>query len=303
MNYGGFIFLGVFAALVSSWCGLVLAPYFQLGRQGPVEIKETGVLYPQARPGLAARGAGVYVAQGCAYCHSQEVRQSGVELNVTARQWGTNTAEVVAALQRARPELDRAGAERLVQQPPPVRLLTNTTLREAEHAIRQFQETGAEVELAPIRPLGADLERGWGRRRSVAQDYLRDAPVQPGTQRWGPDLANFGNRQTNAAVLFKRLLDPQSVMPGTVMPPYRYLFEKHPVRAGRRPSPDAIVLKENGVDYVYEPTTEARALVAYLLSLRADEILPETPMTKPPVVAAAPNGAGSAASVAQPPSP
>lgn len=300
MNYGGFIFLGVFAALVSSWGGLVLAPYFQLGRQGPVEIKETGALYPPARPGLAARGAAVYVAQGCAYCHSQEVRQSGVELNVTARQWGTNTAEVVAALQRAKPGLDRAEAERLVQQPPPVRLLANATLREAEHAIRQFQETGADVELAPIRPLGADIERGWGRRRSVAQDYLRDAPVQLGTQRWGPDLANFGTRQTNAAVLFKRLLDPQSVMPGTVMPPYRYLFAKRPVRAGHPPAADAIVLKENGVDYAYEPTTDARALVAYLLSLQADEILPETPMTKPPVAAAAP---AAAAPVTNPPPP
>jgi hypothetical protein len=36
---------------------------------------------------------------------------------------------------------------------------------------------------------GADLARGWGRRRTVARDYLRDQPVMLGTVRFGPDLA------------------------------------------------------------------------------------------------------------------
>src|SRR4051812_7994171 len=45
-----------------------------------------------------------------------------------------------------------------------------------------------------VRPaeLGSDLDRGWGRRRSVARDYIFDEPVMLGSQRIGPDLANFG---------------------------------------------------------------------------------------------------------------
>src|SRR5262245_8561870 len=39
---------------------------------------------------------------------------------------------------------------------------------------------------------GTDIHRGWGRRFTVAQDYLNDDPVMLGSLRIGPDLANIG---------------------------------------------------------------------------------------------------------------
>ena len=41
---------------------------------------------------------------------------------------------------------------------------------------------------------GPDIARGWGVRQSVAEDYLYDDPVQLGSLRAGPDLADVGVR-------------------------------------------------------------------------------------------------------------
>jgi len=60
------------------------------------------------------------------------------------------------------------------------------------------------------------------------------------------------------------------------MPPFRFLFEKRKIRG--QPSPDALVLpREEAPAPGYEvvPKPEAKALVAYLLSLKANAPLPE----------------------------
>ena len=41
---------------------------------------------------------------------------------------------------------------------------------------------------------GADYERGWGERQSVARDYILQERVLLGTMRTGPDLLNVGDR-------------------------------------------------------------------------------------------------------------
>jgi cytochrome c oxidase cbb3-type subunit 2 len=81
------------------------------------------------------------------------------------------------------------------------------------------------------------------------------------------------------------------------MPPYRYLFEKRKV--GGAPTPDALKLAgdlspEPGYEIV--PMPEARALVAYLLNLRAEAPLFEAPYTPPPVSAPATNAPTATAS-------
>jgi len=83
MNHGPLIFLGSFLAMACSWFGLILMPQLQIGRQQSVVLPETGQLYPAPRPGAAAQGAQVYRANGCYYCHSQQVRQSDTLFNVT----------------------------------------------------------------------------------------------------------------------------------------------------------------------------------------------------------------------------
>lgn len=133
-----------------------------------------------------------------------------------------------------------------------------------------------------VRPsdLGSDIRRGWGRRRSVAEDYLFREPVMLGSQRVGPDLANFGRRvDTNdMSGLYLRLYDPQLITHGSLMPSYRYLFETRKI--GLFPSTNAFVPPDQdappaGSEIV--PRPEARALVAYLLSLRQEAYLYEAP--------------------------
>ena len=125
---------------------------------------------------------------------------------------------------------------------------------------------------------GLDIERGWGVRRTVARDYLFDAPPQLGSSRLGPDLSNVGwakwrNEPENEDPLHKpekrdaawqllHLYNPRTIVKDSNMPAYRYLFEKRKI-SGQR-SQDALnVETEDGYEVV--PTTEAKALVGYLL--------------------------------------
>jgi cytochrome c oxidase cbb3-type subunit 2 len=129
-----------------------------------------------------------------------------------------------------------------------------------------------------VRPedFGADIQRGWGKRRSVARDYLRDKPVLLGTMRTGPDLTNIGERQPSVSWHLLHLYDPQITSRGSIMPPYAFLFEKR--KQGLQKSPDALLLSGKdspGSGYEIIPSPEARALVAYLLSLKSSVSLPE----------------------------
>lgn len=201
MKYGPLIFFGIFLTLAASWCGLVLMPQIQIGRQGAVRIEETGEFYPAARSGVAQQGFEIYRANGCIYCHSQQVRMEG---------------------------------------------------------------------------FGADILRNWGQRRTVARDYLNDKPVMLGTMRTGPDLANIGVRQTSAEWHATHLYNPRIPSKGSIMPPFPFLFEKRKI--GSHPSADALKLSgefapEPGYEIVPKP--EGKALIQYLLSLKANTPLPE----------------------------
>ena len=277
MNHGPLIFLGVFFALALSWFGLVFEPQLQLGNAQPAtNIVNTAQLYPQMRPGQARQGLDVYRSLGCAACHSQQIGQTGRTYDVTLTDAGTNRAEVVAALLKV---VAAAEAEKLVAGPMPRTILRDVTRSVADVTVANLETTSARAEVKIV-PTGPDIARGWGRRRSVAEDFLFDHPVMLGSQRVGPDLADVGSRLPDVHWHLLHLYNPRLVVQKSVMPPYRFLFEKR--RIGREPSPDALQLSgefapEQGWEIV--PTDEARQLVAYLLSLRADTVIFETPMT------------------------
>jgi cytochrome c oxidase cbb3-type subunit 2 len=156
-----------------------------------------------------------------------------------------------------------------------------------------------------VRPkgFGSDVERQWGGRpgkvQSVNEDYLYDRTVMLGDMRIGPDLANYGLRQTNAAIIFQHLYNPRLTMPGSVMPAYRFLFDTHKLKPGAQPSKEALQLGNaapNGVEVV--PTDDARALAAYLISLHSDALIFDTPPG--PKTNAAPAAAAAAATTNAP---
>ena len=125
-----------------------------------------------------------------------------------------------------------------------------------------------------IRDSAGDVPR-WGPRRTVAQDYLFDWPVQLGFVRLGPDLMNVGLRQPSAQWHLLHLYNPRLLVEGSTMPPYRFLFEKRRIKP-TGPSRDALPIKIEGYEIV--PTHRATALVAYLQSLNATIPLFEAPL-------------------------
>jgi cbb3-type cytochrome oxidase cytochrome c subunit len=296
MNYGPLLFLAAFFALAGSWSGFVLTPHLQLGRLQPTNtVSSAAATYPVARPGLAAQGREVYRANGCAYCHSQMVGQTGTLLEVVVTDAGTNQAATVAALFKLAetpadqlvvltplPALEAArgdtnGATLLKGLPKP--MLRGLTRDAAVVAVGTINATGAKAQLW-IEPVGPDLTRGWGKRRSVAEDFLYDSPAMPGSLRVGPDLANIGERQPDANWHLLHLYAPQAQAKGSTMPPYRFLFEKRKI--GLEPSPEALALPAEvapPVGYEIVPKPAARALAAYLVSLHGDAPLFCAPMS------------------------
>ncbi len=193
MRHGPFIFLGVLLSFASSWLVLIFTPYIQLQFLEPIVNEDTGSAYPSTLGGEAEEGEQVYAANGCMYCHSQQVRAEG---------------------------------------------------------------------------FGADFERGWGPRRTQAEDYIGDNRVMLGTMRTGPDLANIGVRQPSAEWHHLHLYNPQITSKGSIMPAFGFLYQKRKI-TGERSSRALDLPEEFAVEAGYEvvPTEEADALVSYLLQL------------------------------------
>jgi cytochrome c oxidase cbb3-type subunit 2 len=135
-----------------------------------------------------------------------------------------------------------------------------------------------------VRPegYGADIARGWGRRRTVSRDYINDRTVMLGTMRTGPDLTNIGERQPDASWHYRHLYNPQATSAGSVMPPFPFLFETRAIGSAG-PSTNALSLEgvfaaPPGFEVV--PTLRAKQLVEYLRSLKSSGDLPEAPLKK-----------------------
>ena len=82
------LFLGIFGTFAFSWFGLILIPNFQIGHLNPVMDEEGTDVYPMPKSGMADRGRKIYAANGCTYCHSQQVRAEYAASDID-RKWGT----------------------------------------------------------------------------------------------------------------------------------------------------------------------------------------------------------------------
>ena len=74
MDRGMVIFVGSLLTLASSWLGLVVFPFWQLRDEPAYQKDAADDPYPQPLAGQAAAGRKVYQANGCMYCHSQQLR-------------------------------------------------------------------------------------------------------------------------------------------------------------------------------------------------------------------------------------
>lgn len=143
---------------------------------------------------------------------------------------------------------------------------------------------------------GADIARGWGARRTVARDYIYESGATIGVMRNGPDLSNLGapleegSRRKyiqDPAWLYVHLFNPRIQVADSTMPSYRHLFHKRAISG--QPSPDALQLGESeeiADGYEIVPSDDAKALVAYLLSLDRSHPLSEVKGSAAPAAAA-----------------
>src|SRR6516162_9460570 len=81
------LFLGIFGTFAFSWVGLTVIPTWQIGHLNPESDEEGTDIYPQPQSGMVVRGEHVYAANGCAYCHSEQVR-ADYAANDIERGWG-----------------------------------------------------------------------------------------------------------------------------------------------------------------------------------------------------------------------
>src|SRR5262249_55546883 len=70
-----------------SWVGLTVIPTWQIGDLNPQSDEEGTDIYPRPQSGMFQRGAHVYAANGCVYCHSQQVRADYIADDIE-RKWG-----------------------------------------------------------------------------------------------------------------------------------------------------------------------------------------------------------------------
>ncbi len=187
MTRAWLLLLGTLATL-----GFAITVFVVLPRVVGVDAPAQSALHPYTAQ--EQRGRDVYVANGCVYCHSQQVRDPAF-----------------------------------------------TT----------------------------DIERGWGSRATVPQDYVYDKPHLLGTMRTGPDLINVGQRLPDPSWHLVHLYNPRAVTAWSIMPAFPFLFrvvDSTSIRAGDRVVPVPARFVGRGKAVLATPQVEA--LAAYLLSLR-----------------------------------
>ena len=147
-------------------------------------------------------------------------------------------------------------------------------------------KAGAQFKLQPVASDWPDMQNGVALRQSVSRDFLFDAHAMPGVMRIGPDLSNVGGRLMDDNAAYAHIYNPQSTGKSSHMPPYRYLFHRKEIVEGEAlPSAAITVTKESNKQsvepgYAVTPTSKAKALLAFLKSLRTDSALPEAPLVK-----------------------
>lgn len=149
-----------------------------------------------------------------------------------------------------------------------------------------------------IRPLSTDIVFG---RPSAPGDFAYQTPELLGSERTGPDLTNIGIRQPSPVWQYMHLFEPRSVVPQSIMPAFPWLFrvvDQAPAGEAAVPVPKPFAPAHG----VVIPTASAKALLAYLLSLKQPKLSEQAgvPGVATPAPASSPAQAAPAPVTTQP---
>jgi len=278
------LFLGIFGTFAFSWAGLVLIPNYQIGHLDPQVDEEGNDPYPMPKSGMADRGRQIYAANGCVYCHSQQVRADYASSDIE-RKWGDRRSAprdylferpVVLGKMRGGPDLSNIGKRAPVaeESAPPA------------SPAPAVPATNAAPGASPAAPSASATPVPSPAANTSAQPAPASAATSPST----PVVASDTPPTYSAAWHHRHLYSPRSLVLDSNMPAYHFLYEKRRVSGER--AADALKLAEgDAVPEGWEvvPTYDARCLVAYLMSLDQSHPLKEAKTAgAPPASAPAP---------------
>ncbi len=289
------LLIGLFGTFAFSWVGLTVIPNFQIGHLEPQSDEEGTDIYPMPQSGMVERGRHVYTANGCVYCHSEQVRADYAGPDIE-RKWGERRSAPRDYI-FARPVL--LGKERVGQD------LANIGQRapaEEESPAPSVAPSpaGSPVAASPAAKAPAPAAKA-PTSAAKASPPAAKAPAPVATP---PQIQSTPGSppKYSAAWQHLHLYSPRSFYVDSDMPAYRFLYEKRHIDGER--SNDALDLTGSDAPpagWEIVPTYDAKCLVAYLMSLNQSHPLNEVKTAPGP--AAAPAGSPAAAPAASPAAP
>jgi cbb3-type cytochrome oxidase cytochrome c subunit len=319
--------IGIFGTFGFSWLGLILIPNYQIGHLNPQMDEEATDVYPAPKSGMAERGRRVYTANGCVYCHSQQIRADYAASDID-RKWGERRSAprdyifdrpVLLGKERMGPDLANLGKRAPAEEEKPP-AAANTAVAPPGAASPTAPAGGASPAAPAPSPAQPSAASPPPAAASPAQSPAaslppaavasgqsspaQNAPPSPSpapTTAASPAAAGAmptpatenpvtGEPPPYSAIWHHRhLYSPRSITLDSNMPAYRFLYEKRPI--GSQPAVDALQL--TGSDAPREgweivPTYDAECLVAYLMSLDQSHPLKEVKSAAPAPPPAAP---------------
>jgi len=292
------LFLGIFGTFAFSWIGLTVIPTWQIGHLSPESDEEGTDIYPRPQSGMFARGEHVYAANGCVYCHSQQVRADYIADDIE-RKWGNRRSAprdyiferpVFLGKMRMGQDLANIGA----RAPAPEESPAPAAEGEAVSSPPPSTATSPAAKVPAAAPASS----------SPAPPGVAGAsPAAPSAQTpsapWPIQTAGLPPMYS-AAWHHVHLYAPRSINPDSNMPAYRFLYEKR--RIGGERSAEALQLSGSDAPpqgWEIVPTYDAKCVVAYLMGLNQSHPLKDVrSVGGAPAAAQSPAPAGQAASPA-----
>src|SRR6059036_3466685 len=290
------LFLGIFGTFAFSWVGLTVIPNWQIGHLNPQMEEDGSDVYPQPQSGMVTRGARVYAANGCIYCHSQQVRADYAADDIE-RKWGNRRSAprdyiferpVFLGKMRMGQDIANIGARAPAEPASPA--LAGVAAPAASPSGGTSPGAAAPQGGAPVASPGAPGGSPPASPSSpISKPPTSPVPAAPPTTASPAAGAANASPATSpnpaagapwpvqtageppmysAAWHHVHLYSPRSINVDSNMPSYRFLYEKRRIHEQR--SADA--LKLTGADAPPEgweivPTYDAKCLVAYMMAL------------------------------------
>ena len=293
------LFLGIFGTFAFSWAGLVLIPNYQIGHLDP-QMDEDDT-YPAPKSGMAERGRKIYAANGCAYCHSQQVRPDYAGSDID-RKWGDRRSAprdylfdrpALLGKMRMGPDLSNIGKRAPVQEeaapaaasPTPAGPATPQT-SPAANAAPGSSPAKPSASATPATSPAANANAQPAPASASASPAAAVASASPVPAASPADATVVVSNVPplyGAAWHHRHLYSPRSLVMDSNMPAYHFLYEKRRISGER--AADALQLGEEArlpEGWEVVPTYDARCLVAYLMSLDQSHALKEAKATGAP---------------------